>query len=392
MSEMVSPVARDVLTLTMAPGLGPVLLARLIRALGSADKVLAASPETLKTVEGIGPTKAKAIAFERATLEQRAREELKLASDLGVALVALGEPGYPPLLAEIPDAPPILYIRGSIDPTNRDRACVAIVGSRACTQYGMEQAERFASGLASNGVTVVSGGARGIDTACHRAAVRIGGRTIVVLGCGLSECYPPENKPFFNEIAAHHGAIISELPLRTPPNAENFPARNRIISGLSLGTIVIEAAKGSGSLITARQAVEEHNREVFAVPGRVDSPASEGTHELIKSGGAHLVTSPGDVISALEQHAWHQHHGTHAARYAHTPSDAPLFAQEPKPSAGIALNEHQTKIVQALASGPATADQLMNSTGLTAAQLRTELTMLEIRKSIKREGTRYAKA
>ncbi|MGH7130735.1 MAG: DNA-processing protein DprA [Phycisphaerales bacterium] len=378
---------RDVLHLTMAPGFGPVLIARAIRALGSARAVLEASPEKLRTIDGIGPERAKAMAMRRSDVADAAAKEMDEAAKLGVRLVALSSPEYPSLLAEIPDPPPILYVRGTLD-AERDRYPVAIVGSRRCTPYGTEQAERFGAGLASAGLTVVSGGARGIDTGAHQAAMRIGGRTVAVVGCGLAHHYPPENKGLFEKLAAGAGAVVSELPLHTQPSAENFPARNRIISGMSLGVIVIEAGRGSGALITARQAAEEHGREVFAVPGRVDSAASEGTHELLKAGGALLVTSPADVIAALEQPAFHAHRGTHEARYA-TTSDTGLFT-EPK-CEPIGLTPMQSKILEALGQ-PCTLDDLVRATELPAGALMAELTMLEMRRAVKRKGSMLTRA
>lgn len=406
------PALHALLRLTLTPGLGPILIARLLAALGSAERVIATKPAELRAIKGIGPERAAAIAKALPESAALADAEFALAAKLGVTILAKAAPGYPPLLAPLADSPPILYIRGSLHTDGDqapDRYPLGIVGSRACTHYGTEQAERFAAQLAAAGITIVSGGARGIDTAAHRAALRAQGRTIAVLGCGLARVYPPENEALFAEIIAGPGprtggALISELPLSTPPNAENFPARNRIISGLSLGVLVIEAAKGSGALITARVAAEEHGREVFALPGRVDSPASEGSLELLKSGGAALVTDPTDILSQLEAPARHLFHDTHAARYAPMTDADQLFAP---PSASLAdmlpttrpmsqsvgeatLSASQRRILSALDS-PLTVDELAQHTAAEPAALRVDLTVLELRRLVARQGPRIAR-
>ncbi|MCW5776869.1 MAG: DNA-processing protein DprA [Phycisphaeraceae bacterium] len=380
----VSPRLFDLLRLTMTPGLGPVLVGRLLETFGSVERALHASPRELERVRGIGAGTSTAIARGLKESASLAERELELAEQHSVSMLALGDDEYPPLLASIPAAPPVLYVRGRLRPADADAFPVAIVGSRACTAYGVEQAERFAGVLASNGLTVVSGGARGIDSAAHRGALRSGGRTIVVLGCGLVNAYPPDNAPLYDKVAEGSGAIVSELPMGVAPTPENFPARNRIISGLSLGVLVIEAAAGSGALITARHAAEEQGREVMALPGRVDSPASAGSHDLIKRGGAALVTGPADVVAALESAARHLAAGTHAQRFA-DPA-AGLF--EPEPGAAPNLSEHQQRIVGALGT-PRSTDELVALTDLSAADLRVELTMLEIAGRVRRVGTRF---
>ena len=285
------------------------------------------------------------------------------------------------------------------------------MGSRKCTQYGLEQADRFAIALAGAGITVVSGGARGIDTAAHRAALKAGGRTIAVLGCGLSNAYPPDNADLFEQIASGegaHGAVVSELPMTTNPSAENFPARNRIIAGLSLGVLVIEASAGSGALITAEQ-MNDLGREVFALPGRVDSSSSEGSLKLLKEGAAALVTNPSDVLSGLEAPALHAFNGAHAARYpakAGEPggaggaglfapaSDDPLSLRGVSagangaavPSAPLGLSASQQQIYGAL-DEPATFDDLVRLTGGDPGMMRGDLTVLEIRRLVKRDGS-----
>lgn len=387
---MADAAIRDLLQLTLTPGLGPVLISRLLAAFGSAAAALEASAADLERIKGIGT--GKSVAFVKGFREARAKvdDELALAERLGVTLVPRGDPMYPPLLASIDDAPPLLYLRGRLDPSGPDRYPVAIVGSRNATAYGIEQAERFAGVLGRAGLVVVSGGARGIDTAAHRGALRGGGRTVAILGCGLAECYPPENAELFDRIAASGGAVISELPLRTHPEADNFPARNRLISGMSLGVIVIEAGKRSGSLITARLAAEDHGREVMAVPGRVDSPASWGTHELLKQGGAALVTEPGDVLAILETPARHSFNGSHQDRYADPTRAADSLFADRVSTGALPLSDVQRAILAALDS-PRTLDELAQATGLSPATLRAEVTVLEIQRRVRRAGSQFVR-
>jgi DNA processing protein len=376
----------SVLRLTLTPGLGPVLIARLLERFGSASEACRTSAAMLQTIQGIGSGRSADLVRGLAASEALAQAELASADKMGVHIVARVTDEYPPLLAEIPDPPPLLYVKGKLDPQGPDRYSVAIVGSRECSAYGIEQAQRFGGILARAGLTIVSGGARGIDTASHRGALLSGGRTIAVLGCGLGHCYPPENAELFDKIASS-GAVVSELPLNTAPHSDNFPSRNRIISGLSLGVLVIEAGHRSGALITARLAAEDHGREVMALPGRVDSSTCRGSLELIKKGGAALVTDPGDVINVLEGCAHHQHRGTHRARYAPATD---LFTQpqaEPKPAGLTPVSESHKAILEALEE-PLTLDQLSVATRFEIGRLRTEITVLEVQRRVAREGPR----
>jgi DNA processing protein len=392
---------RDLLRLTLTPGLGPVLISRLLEIFDSPDRVLAASAAELQRVKGIGNSKSVFIVKGMKESAALVDVEVERAAKLGVKMITASDETYPPLLRQIHDSPPLLYVRGELHPAKGDQYPVAIVGSRNATAYGIEQAERFAGVLAGAGLTIVSGGARGVDTAAHRGAARAVGRTIAVLGCGLSNCYPPENQAFFDSIVqSGHGAVVSELPLTAAPESENFPARNRLISGMSLGVIVIEAGKKSGSLITARLAAEDHGREVMAVPGRVDSASSWGTHELLKQGGAALVTEPGDVLAILESPARHSFSGTHESRYADpSKAEAPLFEgppeatpiHGPKPNKDNGLSPVQKQILDGLKE-PQTLDELARSTGLSPASIRAELTILEIQRRVTRQGSRVAKA
>jgi DNA processing protein len=386
----VSDRAKGMLRLTLTPGLGPVLIGRLLERFGGdIDAIARASALQLRQVPGIGEGRARTLSEGLAISERALTSELARAESMGVTVLAKGDDAYPALLAQLPDSPWVIYVRGDIQPQNSDRFPVGIVGSRQCTSYGLEQAKAFGSSLARSGLTVVSGGARGIDSAAHRGALAAGGRTIAVLGCGLGHCYPAENADLFAQVA-RSGAVVSELPLDTPPQAENFPARNRIISGLSLGVVVIEAGEASGALITARVAIEEHGREVMALPGRVDSSASRGSLSLLKRGEAALVTEPGDVIAHLEAPARHLHAGTHSIRYAAS-SDRQQMLLSPATAERVGvLSEVQRQICAELAGAARTLDELFESSGLDAAVLRRELTLLELSGRVRREGSRFA--
>ncbi|HEY1628624.1 MAG TPA: DNA-processing protein DprA, partial [Tepidisphaeraceae bacterium] len=251
--------------LTLTDGLGPILTRRLIDAAGSAEAACASSAALLRSIEGIGSAKSSQIHNSIRKSADEAQRELDRAEKIGVSIICPDDEIYPTLLRDIPDPPGVLYVKGSLEP--RDLNSLAIVGSRRCSFYGREQAERFAALLAGAGLTVVSGGARGIDSAAHRGAMsHLQGRTIAVLGCGIDQVYPPENASLFEQIA-QRGAVMSEFAIGTPPIAENFPRRNRIVSGMSRGVVVIEADERSGALITARQACDDHGRPVFALPG-----------------------------------------------------------------------------------------------------------------------------
>jgi DNA processing protein len=381
--------ARACLRLHLTPGLGPILGRRVAEAI-PADALDRCSIADLTRIEGIGPKRAATIHAGLTLSRDAASRELDRLERSGCSVVTPADPGYPPLLAEAPDAPLALFVRGMLSP-EATRFAVAIVGSRACTAYGTEQAERFGAGFAASGIAVVSGGARGVDSAAHRAAIRVKGTTVVVLGCGLGHCYPPENAPLFDAVVEAGGAVVSEFPFDTGPSPENFPIRNRVISGLSLGVVVIEAPTGSGALITARHAVDHHGRDVFALPGRVDSQSSQGCHALIRDGGAALVTSPQDVIAMLESRARHVHDGTHTHRFAHPGRthavDAPTTMSPP----AALLTATQRAIVDAL-DGPATVDELVDRTGLPPESIRVELTGLELMGALKRVGSRVARA
>jgi DNA processing protein len=356
------------LKLINADAVGPVTFAKLIKHFRTIDYVLGASVSDLAEVDGIGFKTAEQIAATRDKFNTSA--ELELADKLGVWLITLADERYPPLLARTYDPPPVLYIKGTLGTS--DNLAISIVGSRRCSLYGQEQASQFAHFLASAGFTICSGMARGIDTAAHQGALSAGGRTIAVQGCGLANIFPPENKKLF-EFISNSGACISELPLQYEPLAENFPPRNRIIAGLSLGTIVVEAAPNSGALITATAALE-NNREVMAVPGKIDSPLSRGAHQLIKQ-GAKLVESVEDVMEALgyigEQL---QSHVTAAAAKASERIEKPLFDVSQ-----LNLSVDEKTIYDCLTKEPLHIEQIIAGTNLTPGGINAGLISLRLK-------------
>ncbi len=278
--------------LTVARKFTPLAMNNLIRRFGSAAAAIGRPKADLATTPKVNRAAPDALA--EVIRNSDHLRELEQAEKHNIGFVMAGDDAYPELLKRIDDPPILLYVHGKLVPD--DALALAIVGGRSASYYGTAQAARFARDFATRRVTVVSGLARGIDTAAHRAALEAGGRTIAVVGSGLLNVYPPENDRFAHEVAAS-GAVVSEFPLNTPGRARNFPQRNRLISGFSLGVLVVEATTRSGSLITARFAAEQ-GREVFALPGKVDSDLSEGPHHLIRE-GAHLVYEPAHVYEEL---------------------------------------------------------------------------------------------
>ncbi len=380
---------RDWLQLALTTGVGPVLQTRLIEACGSAQGACAATTSRLRRIEGIGSAKSQQIFDALKESAQQVDEEVARAAGEGVRLICRDDPEYPALLKHIPDPPAVLYVKGALEP--RDLNALAIVGSRRCSYYGREQSERFAALLAGAGMTVTSGGARGIDSAAHRGAMsHAQGRTIAVLGSGVDVPYPPENAKLFEEIATR-GAVMSEYPMGTPPLAENFPRRNRIVSGLSRGVLVIEADVRSGALITARQACDDHGRPVLALPGRVDNAMSAGPHKLIRD-GATLVTSLEDILDAL-------------GPFPHDIGQPELFAptdgadeetevkhEATTPTISVDLTDPQREILLKLGDEPLDVDTLIERTALPAHLVLKELTFLSLKGVVRRlEGQTYAR-
>lgn len=356
------------LKLIRAEGIGPTLFGRLVEYFGDVERILGASVSELTKVEGIGHKTAEMIARSRNAFD--AEKELALADKLGVWVIHLNDDRYPPALKAIYDPPPVLYVKGTLQ--RSDSLAMAIVGSRRCTHYGTEQANRFSHLLASAGFTIVSGLARGIDTAAHRGALAAAGRTIAVQGCGLSNVFPPENKTLFEQIV-ENGAVISELPLMYEPLAENFPGRNRIIAGLSMGVLVVEATARSGALISA-QAALENNREVMAIPGRIDSPASFGCNKLLKQ-GARLIDGIEEIMDALGYVGdGLKAHADAAASDAQTKVQRTLFDVSE-----LNLSPQETGLLNHLNSEPVHVEDLIQITQFPPGKIHAAVISLQLK-------------
>ena len=376
------------LILSITDGIGPVIARRLIERAGSVEAACEADANLLRTVEGVGATKSNSIARSLAESRTKADDVIaKAHAKPGMGLICPDDENFPHLLHSAIDAPLALFYRGTLEP--RDLNAIAIVGSRKCSFYGREQAERFARLLAGAGFTVISGGARGVDSAAHKGAIEgKHGRTIAVLGSGLDVPYPPENIGLFEQIA-ESGCLISEFPLGTPPKAENFPRRNRIVSGMSRGVLVIEADERSGALITARQAIEDHQRPVMCLPGRCDNPQSAGPHKLIREGATlvtrleHILEALGPLDASLPEMPIYER-----------PNEAELFdALPPAPKPVSTLSATQTSIRDALTRDPADVDTLVERSGLEAHVVTRELTFLQLKGLAKRvDGQKFVRA
>jgi DNA processing protein len=365
---------KEWVALNMTPGIGPRAAAKLLERFGSAEAVYSATRAELEKLRLLPEAVESIIARDLFT---RAEAEIENVHRLGADLLILDDGVYPALLREIYDPPITIYVKGDWEAC-LDQPCVAVVGSRRCSTYGQNAALMLARDLAQRGVTVVSGFARGIDAAAHRGALEGGGRTVAVLGTGMGEYYPRDHKRLADEIIDRGGAIVTQFPLGTPPVAENFPYRNRIISGLSLGVLVVEAAENSGSLITARLAIEQ-NREVFAVPGNITSRNSFGTNYLIKGAGAKLVQQWQDIAAELPPQI--------AARLLPPPfgdkkKEKSLADQLTLVPRGLSGSE--TLVLKLLtADVPAHIDALLERSKLSISDLTAALLALEVRELIR---------
>lgn len=351
----------DTLQLNLVPGIGPRTWQLLLEAFGDPARVLRASTAELQEVRGVGPKVATAI---RNSTRDAAEREWERCQASGVSVIVRGSAEYPPGLTRIPDPPPLLYCRGDL--RREDELAVAIVGSRRCTLYGRQMAEQLAAGLARAGMTVISGLARGIDAAAHQGALKAGGRTLAVCATGLEQVYPPEHRELAAEIS-RQGAQLTESPLDQAPLPGLFPQRNRIVSGMSLATIVVEASRSSGALHTARHALEQ-NRDVFAVPGRIDTDHSLGCHDLIRD-GVPLIRGVDDVLEAL---------GPLTKPVRRTSADVVHHPAELK------LTEQERTVLNLIGSEAITVDEVVRGSGLETNRVLTTLTMLEMRRLVRR--------
>jgi DNA processing protein len=352
--------AREALVaLNMIEHVGPVRVRQLLEVFGDAPAILGAARARLRAVPGIGDEVAESISSWETKIDLAG--ELKRIEDFGCSIVIQEDESYPELLKQIYDPPVVLYVRGKL--LRADKNSVAMVGSRMTTTYGTEIARKLAYQLAYVGVTVVSGGARVIDTAAHQGAMTAKGRTIAVLGTGINLVFPAENAELFERVAAS-GAVVTQFPFNRPPDRQSFPIRNRIVAGMTLGTVVVEANLTSGALITANMATD-CGRQVFAVPGRIDSPRSKGCHDLIKK-GAKLCEGAEDILSEFE----------------YLFPSAPMRGAEATLPA-LTLSEQEQRLYDILGREEGQMDEIIRRSGMQASQVAVGLLGLEMKKIIR---------
>jgi DNA processing protein len=350
------------IALNLIEHVGPVRARLLLEHFGDAPKILAASKSALLRVRNIGDETAEAIASWEKTIDLAG--ELKRISDFGCHVLIQSDENYPTMLREIYDPPLVLYVKGEL--TAKDKNAVAMVGSRSTTHYGIETARKLAYQLAYVGVTVVSGGARGIDTAAHQGALAAKGRTVCVLGTGVNIVFPPENQDLFARIA-ENGAVITQFPFNRNGDRQSFAIRNRIIAGMTLGTVVVEADLHSGALITSNFATE-YGRQVFAVPGRIDSPRSKGCHDLIKK-GAKLCEGAEDILSEFE--------------YLFPGSNRPPSPGETGVLPALELSQNEQKVYDALDHEERSIDEIIRKSSLPSSAVSVALLSLEMKRVVK---------
>jgi DNA processing protein len=350
------------IALNLIEGVGPVRARSLLEHFGDAPQILAATKSALLRVRNIGDETAEAIATWEKTIDLAG--ELKRISDFGCHVLISSDENYPASLREIYDPPLVLYVKGDL--TAKDKNAVAMVGSRSTTHYGIETARKLAYQLAYVGVTVVSGGARGIDTAAHQGAMAAKGRTVAILGTGINLIFPPENAELFARVA-ENGAVLTQFPFNRNGDRQSFAIRNRIIAGMTLGTVVVEADLHSGALITSNFATE-YGRQVFAVPGRIDSPRSKGCHDLIKK-GAKLCEGAEDILSEFE--------------YLFPGSNRPPSPGETGVLPALELSANEQQVYDALDAEERSIDELIRKSGLPSSAVSVALLSLEMKRAVK---------
>jgi DNA processing protein len=356
------------IALNMVPNLGPVRLRKLLERFATPEAVLSARANELRQVDGIGQPLAEAIGGWEAQIDLPT--ELGRLRDFGAHVITTNSPEYPRALREIYNPPIVLYVWGTL--TERDQRAISVVGSRKTSHYGLECAKKLSYQIAYAGFTVVSGLARGIDTAAHQGALAANGRTIGVIGSGLMDLYPPENLALAEKIA-NAGAVVSEYPMTFPPSPQTFPYRNRIVAGWGSGSLVVEAGLNSGALITANQALEQ-GRLVYAVPGPIDRPTSAGTNRLIQQ-GAKLVMSAADILDDLQ-----------SLLPAAAPSRPGILRAAPE------LTAEERTVLDALAEGETGLDLLVSKTRLPTHRLSSTLLALEMKRLVKQlPGQQFAR-
>ena len=350
------------IALNMIDGIGPVRVRLLLEHFADPAKILAASTAQLEKIHGIGPELARALVSWEDKVDLQG--ELGRIKEFGCHVVVQTDENYPETLRQIYDPPVVLYVKGEL--LAKDKNGIAMVGSRLTTHYGVETARKLAYQLAYIGVTVVSGGARGIDTAAHQGALNAKGRTIAVLGTGINLIFPAENAELFERIAAQ-GAVITQFPFNRKADKQTFPIRNRIVAGMTLGTVVVEANLTSGALITAGMAIE-NGRQVFAVPGRIDSPRSKGCHDLIKK-GAKLCEGAEDILSEFE--------------YLFPASSKSSLHKEGSPLPTFTLSENEQAVYDTLSEDESAIDEVIRRSGLPPSAVSVSLLGLEMKRLIR---------
>ena len=354
------------IALNMLPTMGPVRLRKLLEVFQMPERILAARRDDLRKVDGVGREVVDQISNWETVVDLPA--ELRRINDFGARVITQFSPQYPKSLREIHSPPIVLYVWGEIQ--DRDHHAIGIIGARRTTHYGTESAKKLAYQLAYSGLTVISGLARGIDTAAHQGALAAKGRTIAVIGSGLSKLYPPENKALAQRIGNGNGAVVSEFSMEIEPDRQTFPMRNRIISGWSHGILVVEAGANSGALITASQALEQ-GRSVYAVPGHINAPSAIGSNRLIQQ-GAKLVMDAHDILDDLQ-----------------------ILVPEAKPAPGTAarplpeLNDQERRVYDAIEASETPIDQIASECDLPSSTVSSILLALELKRLVKQLPGKY---